>query len=473
MSNIQKTRRSDPPHVNIEHQATQLGEDLVNIALDLGAQAVDATVGFGKSIKSKARDQEVEAVSVSSSHAAGVRVIVDGQLGFATSAQAPKTQKDARELVETAISLARIATSSPYNVLPQEDIADVAQLSDEIKELDLWDPAAAELKAAWTISNALQMEEVLRKTEGIETTQEVSCSSSCHTFALASSNGFVGASSGTFSSLSASAVTKDGDGKKQVDGWWSASRHQDELDSPEDVSTEAARRVKAKCGARKISSARVPVIYDPSMARSFLGAILGALSGDSIAQRASFFLNQEKTSVLPSGIRLIDDPTIPKAMGSCIFDGEGMRVAKTTLIDEQGHIQTWLNDARSAKQLGEKPGGHASRGATSLPGPSWSNAILLGGQGTLEDIVADTKEGLLVTHLLGHSPDMITGEYSRGASGFWIENGEIAYPVEEITVAGDMVKMMQCIDFVGNDHDTRSSIHAPTIRFAELQVSGT
>jgi PmbA protein len=245
------------------------------------------------------------------------------------------------------------------------------------------------------------------------------------------------------------------------------------LPAPDSVAEEAARRALSRKGARKIPTTRAPVIFDPSMARGFFAAITNALCGDALARKQSFLAGKKGERVLPEGISVVDDPLLVRGFASRPFDGEGIFTPKTSLIDGNGRITTWLHDARSASRLGESPTGHASRGASSMPSPSPTNVTVEGGRGDLAGIVKETRRGLLVTRLLGRGPDMVTGDYSRGASGFWIEGGEIAFPVEEVTVAGRMLEMMMALDRVGDDLDTRSSLRAPTIRFAELQISGS
>jgi PmbA protein len=452
--------------------ALELAQTLVEAAKAAGADVADATVGAGSSLSAKARDGEIEHVSRSSSRAAGVRAIVDGKLGFATAAAAPSSKAEAEELARSAVALARISTPSEHNVLPEATALAGDDLEAHINRLKLWDGDVAGADAGWATRHALEMEAILSAADGVSTVREVGASTRRSVFALASANGFSGAYGGTSAQLHASGVADDGE-KKQVDGWWSAARHFPGLLSAEEVAAEAARRCVARVGARKVPSGRMPVIFDPSMARTFIGAVLGAINGESVSREASFLMGLKGEAVFTPGYALRDDPGLVRGLGSRPFDGEGLACKPCTIIDDDGVLKTWLLDARSAHRLGEPPTGHAARGSAGLPGPSSSNIVLDGGQGDLASIIKETKRGLLVTQLLGHSPDMITGEYSRGASGFLIVDGEIVHPVEEITVAGDMKDMMKGLDRVGADLDTRSSWHIPTLRFAELMVSGS
>ncbi len=456
----------------LKHRAQRLAERLCETAQKRGAQAADATCGFGSSLSAKARDGEVEDITRSSSNGAGVRVIVDGKLGFATSAAAPQNDDDIERLCQQAIDLAKIATPSEHNVIPAPTAPTDDELDATVKTLGLYDETTAEASPDWAIDNAIVLARVVQGTPGIETVREVSAAAGKSVFALATSTGFAGSYGGTSAHLYAGAVAKDGD-KNQVDGWWVASRRMDQLDDPEAVARRATTRALARCGAKKVPTTKAAVVFDPDMARTFLGAVLSGIDGERVAKQASFLGGKQGEAVFIPGHALRDVPLLAGALGSRPFDGEGQKVTDATLIDDQGVLQSYLLDARSASELSLPLTGHAGRGATGRPGPSISNIVIDGGEGSLDDIVADTARGLLVTHLMGHSPDMITGEYSRGAAGFWIEDGQIVHPVEEITIAGDMLDMMRGIDRVGADADLRSSVRAPTIRFAQLTISGS
>ena len=453
--------------------ARDLACELVEAATRAGASACDAAVSSGSSLSASARDGEIEDVSRSSSRAAGVRVIVDGRLGFATSADAPHDATAVAELARTAVQLARMSTPSDNNVIPVAPVVSIADVDALARRLRMFDPDVASAPPSWAIDKALEMERVVRAQAGISGVRDVSAATRRGMFALATSTGFSGAYHGTSVQLAASGVVEDEGGKKQIESWWSAGRTFAALAEPGDVALEAARRALSRKGARKVPSTRAPVIFDPSMARGFLGAVLGALSGDAIARKQSFLADALGEVVWIAGTTLVDEPHLIGGLGSRPFDGEGLPTHKTTLIDGDGRACTYLLDARSARRLGMTPTGHAARGATSLPGPSTSNVTLAGGSGDLASLVRETKRGLLVTRLLGHSPQMSTGEYSRGASGFWIEDGAIAFPVEEVTIAGQMREMMRGIDRVGADLDERSSVRAPSLRFAELAISGS
>ncbi len=461
------TTSASPPVPSLE-QAETLARSLVEAAKKAGADACDAAVGMSSALSASARDGAIEDITRATSRTAGLRVVAGGRLGFVTWADAPLDAAAVDDMARAALELARASTPSEHNVIPRAPSLDAAGAPD----LGTWDEVTAEATPAWAIEQALAMERVLGATDGIAGVRDVSAYARRGIFALASSWGFSGAYRGTRASLSCSAVVEDGGGKKQIEGWSATARALGALAPAPGVAEEAARRALSRRGARKIETMRVPVIFDAQMARGFFASILHALCGDTLARKQSFLRGMKGEAVLAKGLSLVDNPALPGGFASRPFDGEGLVTDKLAVIDAGGRITTYLHDARSAARLGEAPTGHASRGAGSLPSPSPTNTTVEGGTGDLASIIRDTPRGLLVTRLLGRGPDMVTGDYSRGASGFFIEGGEIAFPVEEVTVGGKMLEMMRTIDRAGADLDLRSSLRAPPIRFAELQVSG-
>jgi len=454
--------------------AEALARALVEAAVRAGAGAADATVGLSASLSASARDGGIEDLSRSQSRGAAIRVVVDGRLGFATSSDAPQGPDEIEELARTAVGLARLSGESPHNViLPGASLsADEARAAGDA--LALWDDETATLDPAWATTQALAMERVVRGHDGISGVRDVSASLRRGVFALATSTGFVASTRGTTASLSCSAVVQDGaGGKLQTESWWAASRRLAGLPDPASVATTAAERALARRGARPIPSATLPVIFDPNMARGFFAGILGALAGSAVARRQSFLGEALGEIVMPAGAVLVDDPLLPGGFASRVFDGEGQASQRRVLIDDGGRLLSYLLDARSAARLGRASTASASRGATGLPHPSPTNTTLSGGQGDLASIVAETKRGLLVTRLLGRGADPTTGELSRGAAGFLIEDGEIGRPVEGITIAGNARELLKSIDRIGADLDERSALRVPTIRFAAIAVGGT
>lgn len=455
-------------------EAQDLAVALVEAARKFGADAADATAGSSASLSASARDGVVEELARSQSRGAAVRVIVGGRLGFATSSDAPQTVEEIEQLARTAIGLARLATPSPHNVVLPVVEQGSAQLRAEGDALGTWDDDTALLDADWAAARALEMERIVRGEEAVIGVRDVSAGLRRAVFALATSTGFVGASRGTMASLSCSAVVQDGDGGKlQIESWWEASRRRSGLPASVSIAQTAAARARARRGARAIPSAALPVVFDPNMARGFLVSLLGAISGEAVARKQSWLLDAVGEQVLPAGISLVDDPRLTAGFASRVFDGEGQIATRRTIIDERGVLTGFLLDGRSAARLGTTSTGHASRGPTSLPHVSSTNVTLLGGEGTLDDLVRGVKRGVLVTRLLGRSADPTTGDVSRGAAGFRIEDGALAGPVEGITIAGNAREMCRSLDAVGGDLDARSAIAAPSLRFASLSVGGT
>ena len=454
--------------------AEELAQALVEAARRAGASAADATVGLSASLSASARDFAIEDITRSQSRAAAIRVVVDGKLGFATSSDAPRNADEIDELARTAVGLARLASESVHNViLPGAALsADEARAAGD--DLLLWDDETALLDPTWATDRALAMERIVRGHDGVTGVRDVAVGLRRGVLALATSTGFLGSTRGTTASLSCSAVVQDGPGGKlQVESWWAAARALSQLPESATVADEAARRALSRRGARAIPSGIMPVIFDPGMARGFFAGVIGALSGGAVARRQSWLADGLGEVIMPTGTVLLDDPLLPGGFASRIFDGEGQASRRQVIIDDAGRLLTFLLDARSAARLGKSSTGHASRGATSLPHPSSTNTTLSGGQGDLSSIVGETGRGLLVTRLLGRGADPTTGELSRGAAGYLIEDGVIGAPVEGVTIAGNARDMLRDIDRVGADVDERSALRVPTIRFASLSVGGT
>ncbi len=257
----------------------------------------------------------------------------------------------------------------------------------------------------------------------------------------------------------------------QRDSWYSTGRSLARLDSPEAIGKEAAQRTLRRLGARKIASTRVPVIFDSETARSLLDEIVGAVNGDSIYRRASFLAGKLGQKVAGENITIIDDPTIPEGFGSAPFDSEGIPTRRTVVI-EKGVLQSYLLNTYTARKLGLKSTGSAARSLAGTPGVGHGNFFLEKGTKSPQQIIAGIKQGLYVTDLIGFGVNLVTGDFSRGASGLWIENGELTYPVEEITVAGNLLDMLNNITEIGNDLEFRATIASPTLRIDGMTIAG-
>jgi PmbA protein len=288
---------------------------------------------------------------------------------------------------------------------------------------------------------------------------------------LANSHGFVGEYRRSYCSVSAVPIAQDERGNMQRDFWYSVARSLAKLDPAEKVGKEAARRTLRRLGARKAKTAHVPVVLDPMVATSMLEHIFEGVNGDSVYRGASFLAGKLGETIAGWNVTVVDDGTITGGFGTTPFDGEGIPTRRTVVI-ENGVLQSYLLNTYTAKKLGLETTANASRGLAGTPGIGPGNYFLQPGKKTPQQIIGDIKDGLYVTEFLGHGANLVTGDYSRGASGMWIVNGELAYPVEEITVAGNLKDMFNNISEIGSDLEFRGSVASPTIRIDGLTVGG-
>ena len=289
--------------------------------------------------------------------------------------------------------------------------------------------------------------------------------------AMLLSSGFRATAKGSYQSLSVVPVAADEGGKNRRGYHWTARRHLAALDPASEVGREAARRTLRKLGARTVASCEAPVVFDPDAARSILGLLAGCVMGSAIWRKSSYLVGREGTRVANDGVTVIDDPLIPRAPGSRAFDGEGL-ASRRNVVVENGILRTYLCDSYSARKLGRESTGNASRGGGAGVGPSTSNFVLQPGADTNQAIVRGTQRGLYVTEMMGFGFNAVTGDFSRGASGFWIENGELAYPVSEVTISLNVDDLWQRIDAIGSDLDLRTSTAAPTLRVGKMTIAG-
>jgi PmbA protein len=288
---------------------------------------------------------------------------------------------------------------------------------------------------------------------------------------LANSHGFVGEYRRSYCSVSAAPIAQDANGNMQRDYWYSSARTMAKLESAESVGKEAARRTLRRLGARKIASTQVPIVLDQTVSGSILGNIFEAINGDSVYRQSSFLAGKLGEKVAADHITVVDDGTIPGGFGSEPFDDEGIPTRRTVVI-ENGVLKSYLLNSYTAKKLGMKSTGNAARGLAGTPSIGAGNFFLQKGDRTPQQIISGIKQGLYVFQFLGMGVNMVTGDYSRGASGLWIENGELTYPVEEITVAGNLKDMLNNISEIGNDLIFRGSVAAPTLRIDGMMVAG-
>ncbi len=442
----------------------QLTKRLVQRAKKLGATQAEAFLQVGRESGVRVRDGEIQDLTEAVSKGVGVRVISKGKLGFAYTSDFQPETLDA--FVSRAIQLAEAAAPNKLNGLPSR--GDLKGLEDVA---ELYDPEVANLAPDWKIKSALEMEKAGKAFDPRVTTfDSVGAGDYVSEVYLANSEGVTAGYSGTYVYLYASPVASEGD-QLQTSYWVDYRRFLSELDSPESVGREAARRAVRMLGARKVKSQKVPVVFDPMMAAGFVGSVASAANGDAVFKKATIFAPLLGKKVARETVTIVDDGRLARGLGTSPFDGEGVPTRRTPIL-ERGVLKSFLYDAFTARKAKAKTTGNASRGYSSLPHIGVHNLYLEKGTTPPEEILKGVKNGFYVTAMLGRGANTVTGDYSRGANGLWIEDGELAFPVQEVTVAGNMLQMLQGVDAIGSDLTFRGSVGAPTIRFDELTVSG-
>ena len=431
--------------------------DLIGRARSAGADAADAVFIDGVTLTTDVRNGAIERSQESD---VGLRVFVGRQSAVVSSAD--RSPRALIELAERAVAMARAVPEDPY-----AGLADPSDLARDWSDLDLEDPnepAAEALLAA-----ARTAEEAALAVPQVALSDSAGATWMRSEVAMAASNGFSGAYAVTSRSLFASVIAGEGTGMENEYAY-ATSVHADDLESPEVIGRRAGERVAARLGARKVASQKVPVVFDPRVANSLIRHLLSAISGAAIARGTSFLKDSMGQPVFASGIVVNDEPHLIRGRRSRPFDGEGLPTVARALIDD-GVLTTWLLDLRSARQLGLSPTGHAGRGVGSQPSPSATNVSLAPGTLTPEALMADIGSGLYVTQMMGMGVNSVTGDYSRGASGFWIEDGKIAYPVSELTVAGNLKEMFRHLT-PADDLERRYGVDSPTVRIDGMTVAG-
>lgn len=435
---------------------------LVERARKAGAEAAEAIVLEGQSLGVSWRLGRLEDVERSEGRDVGLRVFI-GQRQ-ATVSTTDLSERSLGPLIERVVAMARIAPEDPY-----AGLADKALLARNIKSLDIDDaahvPTAEELADA-----ASEAEAAALAVAGVTNSGGAGASWGRSGVALVTSEGFSGSYSGTSFSVSCSVLAGEGTGMER-DYDYSAVRHLADLEAPAGIGRSAGERAVRRLNPRKVKSQAVPIIYDPRVSAGLVGHFAGAISGAAVARKTSFLQHSMGTRVFAEGIAIIDDPHRPRGLRSKPFDGEGVENRMTRLV-EDGLLTTWILDTSSARQLGLTTTGHAARGTGGPPSPSTTNLYMAPGKLSPEELIADIKDGFYVTELIGMGINGVTGDYSRGASGFWIESGKLSFPVSEITVAGNLKTMFLNMT-PANNLVFRDGTNAPTIRVEGMTVAGT
>jgi PmbA protein len=449
----------------LETDFKELAHDVVRRALAGGATAAEAVVHDGTEFSTVVRLGEVETLKEAGSHAMGLRVFFGKR---AASTYASDFSADGLDqLVEGALALARLTSEDPHAGLPEPELLGAASGDFQLYFDDVYSLPTEERigQARRAEAAALNLDPRIRNSEG------GSFDAAHNHHVMVNSLGFAGEYKTSYCSLAAAPIAQIDEFPMQRDFWFSVARSLRKLESPEHVGRVAAERALRRLGARKVKTARVPVVLDPMVSRSLLDTIAQAVNGDAIYRGASFLAGKLGEKIAGENITVLDDGTMPGGFGSSPFDDEGVPTQRTTVI-ERGVLKSYLLNTYTARKLGLKTTGNAARGLAGNPGISAGNFFLQPGTRSPRHIVNDVRQGLYVTEFLGFGVNLVTGDYSRGASGVWIENGEPAYPVEEITVAGNLRDMLNNISEIGSDLEFRGSTAAPTLRIDGMTVAG-
>ena len=438
-------------------QAQARAAALVDLARRAGADAADVVYSGSSSEGVQVRLGQLEDVERSESEHLDLRVFVGK--GSASIGSSDLSDAALSELATRAVAMARAAPEDRFAGLAPEELLARGPFPD----LDLCDtrePSPQRLREL-----ALECEDAARAVAGVSNSKGASASASNRVFALATSHGFAGSYADTGRSISATMVAGEGSGM-QRDYAWRSAHHSEDLPSPAEIGAQAGTRAVARLDPGRVKSGPMPVVFDPRVGGSLLGHLAGAISGSAIARRASFLLDKEEAQIFAPGVEIAEDPLRRRGLSSHPFDGEGLAVSARKLVDG-GRLTGWLMDAAAARQLGRQPTGHATRGH----GVSPANMYLAAGTMSVAELIADIADGVYVTELIGHGVNAVTGDYSRGASGFRIVGGKIAGPVAEFTVAGNLIAMFAQLT-PASDLEWHRSINVPTIRIDGMTVAG-
>lgn len=440
--------------------ALDLVADLVKKAKAAGADEADALIVESAAISLAQRLGKPDKLERAESADLGLRVLIGKRQAVVSSTDV--SPKALEELVERAIAMARTVPEDPYCGLA--DKSEIARSYPTLDTCDPTEPSTETIKA-----QVRACEEAALAVPGVTNSEGAEASWSRSTVTLCASNGFVGSYSVSRHSVSVSVIAGEGTAMES-DYDYATAVYGADLEDPAAVGKRAGERAVARLNPRKAATAKVPVIYDPRVANSLVSHLAGAINGSAIARGTSFLKDKLGQRILPHGVMVVDDPHRRRGLRSKPFDGEGLP-NKARNIVEDGVLTTWILDLRSARQLGLKSTGHAARGTSAPPSPAPTNLYMTPGEVSPEELIAGVARGFYVTHLMGFGINSTTGDYSRGAAGFWIENGQLAYPVSEVTVAGNLLDMYLNLT-PANDLEFRYGTDAPTIRIDGMTVAG-
>ena len=449
----------------IETDLRDLAQELVRRAMQHGASAAECVIREGDEFSTLVRLGQVETLKESGSRAIGMRVFFGKRSASTHSSDFSRAGLD--RMLSSALELAKITSEDPFAGIPEQ-----SQLGSIPGDLDLYSADVYSLPGPERIAYARRAEKAaLDSDPRIRNSEGGSFDAATGHKILANSHGFIGEYRRSYCSVAAVPIAQDENGAMQRDYWFSVARNLGRLESPEEVGKIAAQRALRRLGARKVKTQQVPIVFDPLVATSILQHIFEGVNGDSVYRGASFLAGKLGEKIASPNVTVVDDGTMVGGFGTSPFDGEGIPTRRTVVI-ENGVLASYLLNTYTAKKLGLETTANASRGLAGTPGIGPGNYFLQPGPRSPDELIAGVKEGLYVTEFLGMGVNLVTGDYSRGASGLWISNGQLTYPVEEITVAGNLKDMFMNISEIANDLEFRGSVASPTIRIDGLTVGG-
>jgi PmbA protein len=442
----------------------QVARETIRLALDRGANDAECTISEGEEFSASVRMRSLETLKDAGSRGAGLRVMVGQRVG--SSYTSDLSSEGIRKLVDSALEIAAISTEDPHAGLP-----DASELGSIPDDLQLYSDEIQGIDTERRIAQALETEEAaLSADPRITNSEGASFDAYTGERLFANSRGFLGSYRSSSCSLSTTPVARQGDTMER-DYWFSSARNPGKLESPASIGRRAAERTLRRLGARKVPTQKVPVVFDPITARTLISNIFQAVDGEEIYRRASFLAGKLGERVAAETVTVIDDGTIPGLFGTSPFDDEGVPSRRTVVID-RGVLRNYMLNSYTARKLGMKTTGNASRGITGNASIGHGNLYLEKGDRAPDEIIRGIRNGLYVTELIGSGVNIVTGDYSRGAVGLWIENGEFAYPVSEITIASNLSQMLMNIAATGSDLEFRGSVASPTLLIGEMTISG-
>ena len=442
-----------------QSQLIDLTQRLVEAAKRAGADAADAVAVRGVSQSVEIRDGKVEESERAEGDDIGLRVLIGRKQAVVSTND---LAADVATLAERAVAMARIAPEDKY-----AGLADTALLAKDFPELDLLDasvPSVEELELRARTAEAAAL-----AVKGVNKSGGASASAGIGGMVLVTSTGFCGAYLRSSQGVSMSAIAGEGTGMER-DYDFTSAIHGTDLAAPEQVGKSAAERAVARLGPRKVATCKVPVVFDPRLSSSLIGHLIGAINGAAIARKTSFLKDRMGERLFDEGVSIVDDPLRVRGLRSQPFDAEGVAVKPLSFI-EHGVLTSWVLDSSTARELGLVTNGRAQRGVSSAPSPGSYNVHMTPGKATPAELMSDIKEGFYITELIGSGVNSVTGDYSRGAGGFWIENGKISYAVSEVTIAGHLLDMFKSLT-PANDLEFKYGVNAPTVRIEGLTVAG-